>query len=148
MTQTIILSSDFNRSQAKSIIDKAPHNAVVKVSEATRTNDQNSTIHMWFGEIARQLGDVDSNEVKGQCHRRWGLSIRLRDPQFAWVWRHSGASLNYEQQCSLLASGVLNVSSGMTVKELSEYMDSMARQYRSQGLTLTDPKPQQYQDAS
>lgn len=53
MTQTIILSSDFNRSQAKSIIDKAPHNAVVKISEATRTNDQNAKLWAMLSDISR-----------------------------------------------------------------------------------------------
>jgi hypothetical protein len=147
--QTVILRGPAQCAQAKRLIDLAPRDAVVNIREAeeSRTSQQNRTLHMWFGEIARQSDDLDATEIKGMCHRRWGLAIRLRDPQFAWVWKHSGENLNYEQQCSLLASGVLNVSSGMTMKELSEYLDGMSRYFRSNGYRLTDPEVKKYEAA-
>ena len=107
---------------------------------ANRTAQQNATLHMWFGEVARHQTDLDANEVKGMCHRRWGLDIRMRCAKFAWVWEKSGARLPYEKQCAMLASGVLNVSSEMDTKELSEYMDAMSRHFRKDGVQLTDPE--------
>jgi hypothetical protein len=95
---------------------------------------------MWFGEIAAHFGDRTSMDVKGTCHREYGLTIRLRNEQFAWVWKQTGERLTYEQQCKLLGSGVLGVSSGMTTKELSEYLDAMGRDYRAQGVVLTQPE--------
>jgi hypothetical protein len=103
-----------------------------------RTMNQNALLHKWFGQIAKQQ-DETASAVKGYCHRHFGLPIRLRNPQFAWVWKHSGESLNYEQQCSLLASGVLRISSGMTTKELSEYMDEIEQHYRPKGVHLVQP---------
>lgn len=144
--QTAILHTDRNREYAKTLIDAAPDGAIVTVSDAkeARTKQQNRTLHMWFGEIARHQADLDATEVKGMCHRRWGLTIRLRSKEFSWLWDRSGKNLPYEQQCKLLASGLLNVSSGMTVDELSEYMDAMYRHFRDDGVPLTDPDAKKY----
>lgn len=148
--QTIILRGHAQRDLAKRLIDTAPDDARVTITGAKeeRTKQQNRTIHMWFGEIAKQCADLDAVEVKGICHREWGLTIRMRDPMFAWLWGNSGAKLPYEKQCKLLGSGVLNVSSGMSVEELSEYMDAMSRRYRSDGFTLTDPELRKYEGAA
>jgi len=113
-----------------------------------RTLSQNALLHKWFGEIAAQIGDLSMTDVKGQCHRKYGLAIRLRDPQFAFVWKRASLGLSYEQQCAFLASGVMNVSSAMLVSELSEYMEPMARDYRQMGVRLTDPETLKYQDTA
>ena len=84
-------------------------------------------------------------DVKGECHHKWGLPIKLRDRQFAWVWHNSGEKLNYGQQCALLASGVLNISSSMNVSELSEYLEAMQLHYRAEGVRLTDPEAAKYE---
>lgn len=106
----------------------------------TRTIPQNSLLHMWFGEIAKQRGDVTLDDVKGECHRRWGLMIRMRNPQFAFIWNSTGAKMDYEKQCKLLASGVLSVSSGMEDKELREYLNEVSRHFRGEGFRLTEPE--------
>ena len=106
----------------------------------TRTLNQNALLHVWFGEIAHWHGDRDAKQVKGEMHHAYALDIRLRDPQFNWIWKHSGARLNYEQQCGLLASETLNVSSAMTTKELTEYMSAIERHYAQLGLALKVPE--------
>lgn len=115
---------------------------------AGRTLSQNGLLHMWFGELAKQMEDQTMTTIKGQCHRKYGLPIRMQDEQFAYVWNKSGAGLTYEQQCAFLASGVLNVSSAMSVKELTGYMDEMGRDYRAQGFKLTDPELLKYMDTA
>ena len=105
-----------------------------------RSIPQNSTLHKWYAEIAAHYGDRTDTDVKGECHRKYGLPIRIRDVQWAWVWNNSAASLSYEKQCKVLASGVFNVSSGMTSPELKSYMDAMARDYLAAGVALTIPK--------
>lgn len=97
----------------------------------------NALLHQWFGQIATQTGS-DAKSIKGECHHEWALDIRLRDEKFAWVWERTGALLSYEKQCSLLASETLGISSRMTTKELSEYMDQIERHYRTQGVQLTE----------
>ena len=105
-----------------------------------RTLSQNALLHKWFGEVARHFGDRGADLVKGECHHRYGLPIKRRNEQFAWVWKQTGEKLTYDQQCKYLASGTLNISSGMTVKELTEYMDAMKIDYAEQGVFLTDPE--------
>lgn len=105
-----------------------------------RTGSQNSLLHKWFGEVARQQGDRTLVDVKGECHRMFGLAIRLQEPQFSWVWERTGALMDYDKQCKFLASGILSVSSGMTVKQLTTYMDAMQSYYRGEGVVLTDPE--------
>jgi len=104
-----------------------------------RTKSQNSLLHQWFAEIAAQRGDCSALDVKGETHRDLGLHIRLRDPQFNWVWQRTGALLDYEKQPKILTSGVFDFSSAMSVKELSEYMDEISRFYEAKGVRLTHP---------
>lgn len=141
MTQTVIISGPRAHEVAHELVKVAPldHSVTVAPPKTKRTPNQNRTLHMWFGEIAQQRDDWDASEVKGFCHRQWGLPIKLRDEQFAWVWSQSGQRLGYERQCALLASGVLNVSSSMTTKELKEYMDAMQRHFLGEGVRLTNP---------
>ena len=105
-----------------------------------RTKNQNALLHKWFGQIAEYHGDRSAKDVKGQCHHEWALEIRLRDPKFAWVWERTGALLEYEKQCALLASETLGISSRMATKELKEYMDLIEARYRPLGVQLAHPK--------
>ena len=113
-----------------------------------RSLSQNALIHKWFGEVARHFGDMTAAQIKGQCHHKHGLPIKRRNEQFAWVWNQTGEKLTYDQQCKYLASGTLNISSGMTVKELTEYMDAMKIYYAEQGVFLTDPELRKYDGES
>lgn len=130
--------------QAKRLADMLvglplPFTVTITEGDIKRTIAQNSLLHQWYGQVARHHGDCTMVEVKGWSHHKWGLPIKLRNPQFAWVWKRSGEGLPYEKQCALLASGVLNISSSMNVTELSEYMDAMQAHYRGQGIALVDP---------
>lgn len=112
-----------------------------------RSLSQNALLHKWYGEVAAQLGDTDATTIKGQCHRRFGLTIRLRDEGFAWIWERTGAHMPYEKQCRLLGSGILGVSSKMTKPEFTEYMEAMRQHYAEAGIHLTDPEAQRYEGA-
>ena len=105
-----------------------------------RSLNQNALLHKWIQQIAEHQGDVTAVDVKGICNREYGLPIRLRNIQFAWVWERSGAKMSYEKQCSFLASGVLNISSGMSTAELKEYLDTMQQAFLKQGIKLVDPE--------
>lgn len=61
MAQTVILHGNSQRSFAKSLIDRAPVDAVVTVKEATRNADQNAK--MWA-----MLSDISRAKPEG---RRW-----------------------------------------------------------------------------
>jgi hypothetical protein len=141
MAQRTITTLD----QAKKLVDfltglSVPYTITVREGKV-RTLSQNALLHKWFGEIAKQ-GDLSASQAKGQCHHEYGLPIRLRDPQFAWLWNNSAAKLDYEKRCAVLASGQFQISSKMNTKELSEYMDSMHAEYNQRGIYLTIPEDQ------
>lgn len=138
-TRTIHTDEDWTKFLAFMGDMHPPYRITVMKGEG-RSLDQNALLHLWLGEIATQSPDMNLIDIKGQCHRKYGLPIRLQDPQFAWVWERTGAKMNYEQQCAFLVSGVMNVSSGMTTKQLTEYLDAMEKDYRAKGFRLTDPK--------
>lgn len=61
MTQVIHLRGERQRELAKSLIDKAPDNAVVKISPEKRSDDQNAK--MWA-----MLSDVSRSKPEGRRH--------------------------------------------------------------------------------
>jgi hypothetical protein len=143
--ETVILHTPANRHYAKSLVDSAPDGWIVTFSDPKRSNLQNALLHMHFGEIARQRGDCTMIDVKGEMHKRYGLAIRLRDPQFAWLWERTGARMNHEQQERFLASEAIAFSSAMSKPELKEYMDAMQLDMRAEGYVLTDPDDLRWQ---
>ena len=61
MAQTVILNGPHQRAAAKLLIDKAPSGAVLKISEAKRTLDQNAKL--WA-----MLSDVSRSKPEGRTH--------------------------------------------------------------------------------
>lgn len=53
MAQTIILRGPSQRALAKQIIDRAPQDAVVRISEPTRSLDQNAKLWAMLSDISR-----------------------------------------------------------------------------------------------
>ena len=53
MTQTIILRGPAQRAFAKQILDRAPTDAVVRISEATRNSDQNARMWAMLSDVSR-----------------------------------------------------------------------------------------------
>lgn len=51
--QTVLLAGPTQRQLAKTLIDRAPVNAVVNIRQATRTGDQNSKFHAICSDISR-----------------------------------------------------------------------------------------------
>lgn len=110
-----------------------------------RTDQQNRTIHLWFTEIARATHE-DMMDVKAQCNMIYGRPILLRDdPEWAATFSAILHPLPYAT--ALQAVKVLDVpfTRRMKVKQLSEYMDAMQRDYRAQGIRLTDPEARKYE---
>lgn len=53
LSQTIILRGAIQREFAKAMIDKAPVDAVVKISPATRSDDQNAKMWAMLSDVSR-----------------------------------------------------------------------------------------------
>lgn len=57
MAQTVILHGASQRSFAKSLIDRAPADAVLTIRESTRTLDQNAKLWSMLSDISRARPD-------------------------------------------------------------------------------------------
>lgn len=53
MAQTVILRGGAQRRLARELIDKAPAGAVLTISEAKRTLDQNAKLHAMISDVSR-----------------------------------------------------------------------------------------------
>jgi hypothetical protein len=53
MTQTVWLRGEYQRRLAHQLIDKAPQDAVVKISAAKRSDDQNAKMWAMLSDISR-----------------------------------------------------------------------------------------------
>lgn len=114
-----------------------------------RTTAMNRTIHLWFKEIAQQCGDQSEADVKADCNLTYGVPIKRRDDEeWAAAFGYLFDALNKPSKIKALRILDVPVTRDMTVKQLSEYMDQMSRDYREAGVFLTDPELQKYQEAA
>lgn len=105
-----------------------------------RTDEQNRTLHKWFGEICQQRGDVTADEVKAECNLEYGLPIMMEaDPEWAAVFGYLFRGLDYERK--LKATRILDVpfTRRMSVPQLNRYMNNMQKDARERGWVLTEP---------
>ncbi|MGI3168415.1 hypothetical protein ACRARG_04635 [Pseudooceanicola sp. C21-150M6] len=143
-----VLTGDVQRRYAHTLINDAPDDALVTITEAkeARTQQQNRLLHRWFGDIERALIGQTAAEVKAHCNLAYGRPILARDdPEWESAFGYIFDSLNHAAK--LKAVRVLDVpfTRRMSVKQLSEYMDQMQRDYRELGVILTDPELRGYE---
>ncbi len=107
-----------------------------------RSLDQNAISHAWYEQVARELREDDARGVKRFCKLHFGIGIlRAEDEEFresydAVIKHH----LSYEQK--LVAMDMLPVTSRMTTKQISQYMQDMQDHYRTKGVCLEFPPEQ------
>lgn len=101
---------------------------------AGRSLDSNALSHVWYGDVAKQTGEI-ARDVKRYCKLHFGIVIRRRDPDFnAFYSQCIKHCLTYEQK--LKAMDHIAVTSELSVAEMSEYLDSMQKSYAEQGIIL------------
>lgn len=110
---------------------------------AKRSTQQNRTAAMWYGQIAQEFGDTQA-AVKALCKLRFGLPILERDNP-AWVEKWQGFYAPLPYPAKLVLFEAIPVTSVFTTRQMAEYMDTMQREYRSQGIQLIDPEARKYE---
>jgi len=144
-TQVVKDSDDMVRLQVRLAQSPQPFTVSVVAGEK-RTNPQNKTIHGWYGEIARHLGDTPAEKVRAECKLQFGVPILRRDDAEFRDWYDSAIRwMEYEQKREMFLHLDPQVTSKMTVKQLSEYMETMMRHFSEAGVILTDPSLQGYE---
>jgi hypothetical protein len=99
---------------------------------------QNSTLHLWTGQIAAETGQSQA-EAKAEIKLRFGLPIMERDNP-AWVakWEPLYGPLPHHMRLRLFEA--LPLTSLLTTRQMAELMDAIQKEYLAQGIPLVDPE--------
>lgn len=105
-----------------------------------RSLDQNAISHVWYEQVAATVGDDDARGVKRFCKLHFGVPIlRAEDTVFREAYDSALLRwLTYEQK--LVAMDILPVTSTMTTRQLSKYMEDVQAHYAQQGIVLVFPE--------
>lgn len=111
----------------------------VEFVDQKRTIDQNSISHAWYADVSRQLEDRSPLDVKCESKAYCGVPILLsEEPKFREKWeRIIKNNLTVEQKIELMEW--FPVTSLMSKKQLSYYLEKMREYWGRQGVTLLFP---------
>lgn len=107
-----------------------------------RTTDQNRLQRLWMAEIAEQRGDQTPEEIRAYCKLAFGVPILRRENEaFKKGYDETVKPLPYETKLKLMAEPIsLPVTSLMTTKQKTEYLDTIHRNFSQEGIILTNPE--------
>lgn len=137
---SIIINSDARLSEAIGELRAAykEHHYVkmTLVEGKHRSLSANALSHVWYAQIAKELGEQTPEEVKCECKLRYGVPIlRGGDPDFRAMYDKAiKRNLSYEEK--LQAMRFLPVTSIMTRPQMKRYMDTLQSEYAKQGVQL------------
>jgi len=150
MKHKIIISSEELRNRAIQILRDLPldvvHEVEVREHKKDRSKDQNALYWKWLTVIGNELG-----ESKEELHERYKdkflVNIYERDdPDYAEmiqalreVWRHGMKAESIGLRKKIVA---LTSTTGATVHQMSEYMESIERDAASMAIRLPFPEDQ------
>jgi hypothetical protein len=111
-------------------------------SGADRSLDQNALQFKWAQEASEQRGDMTTEEVRSEWKLIFGVPIlRAESEDFRAIYDEAIKPLPYELK--LKAMRFIPVTSKMTVKQMTAYLDTIQRECAEQGIRLTDPTPKE-----
>lgn len=100
----------------------------------------------WYQDAARQLGDQTPAETRAECKVVFGAPILCRDNEaFRASWEILRLRFTHEEILRFVEQTELPMTSIMTVKQMTEYLDGVQRHYSGQGVRLTDPEAMRYE---
>lgn len=106
----------------------------------SRSQQQQRLSFRWYQDVARQLGDQDSEDVRADCKVTFGIPIlSAGDDAFRRDWARSIGRFGHEGQREIVKRLQVPVTSLMKVAQMTAYLDAMQRRYLAQGIRLTDP---------
>jgi hypothetical protein len=106
-----------------------------------RSAAQNRLQRQWCKDVASQLGDRSSEDVRAYSKLHFGVPIlRADSADYAAKYDALIRPLPYETKLAYMAVPFdFAVTRAMTTKQLTRYLDAMAAHWTVQGVHLTDP---------
>ena len=106
---------------------------------ASRSHAQNRLAQRWFSDVATQLGDQTHEDVRAMCKLHFGVPIlRAEDDEWRDVYDTAIKPLPYEMK--LRAIVLMPVTSHMTTKQMTQYLDTIYTEFTGRGVVLTTPE--------
>ncbi len=138
----IVINSDSSYTRAiNDLYDLYQEQKYLKVSVTVgkdRSLEQNAISHTWYSEVSDKLKEHTPGEVKSLCKLHRGLPIlRGEDEHFNEVCCKVIDPLPYEDK--LKAMEILPVTSLMTIKQMSKYLEAVQANYLGR-VNLTFPE--------
>jgi hypothetical protein len=142
----IIIHTKSDMSRALYLIEEAPLLPVRVVTIAEYVIDrslaQNRLAFRWYNDAADQLKDGTASDKRAYCKLHFGVAI-LKDgtgksaEKFRDVYDRIIRPLTYEQKLELMTDPInLPITSLMTVKQFTQYLDSVQQFFSSIGVVL------------
>lgn len=103
-----------------------------------RSLDQNALSHKWFAEIAGHFGDRTPHDVRLEMKLTKGVPILRENDDFREFYDKALKPLPYDMK--LRAMEYVPVTSIMTTKEMTRFLDEVFRHWSEQGVKLTIPE--------
>lgn len=120
---------------------------VTWVQGAGLSRQQQRLSFRWYQDVSRQLGDMTVEEVRADCKVSFGVPIlRLENEAFRASWDVTFGALDHERQRKFVEALQIPVTSLMTVKQMTDYLDAMQCHFAPMGLRLTDPEALKYEE--
>jgi hypothetical protein len=119
----------------------------VSISRGGKRSDrQNRLFHMWIGEIQRQNADESHEWWRGYCKLVIGVPIlRQEDEAFREAYDQSVKGLPFEQKLRCMMEPIaMPVTSRMTTKQMTMFLDGVHRHFAEQGIELSVPEDLRY----
>lgn len=136
------IQTENDRTMAARLVENRPVPFTLNITDGKhRSTAQNRLQHMWMKEIAEQRGDITPEEARAYCKLTIGIPIlRAQNEAFRLRYDEILKPLSYEQKLAIMSEPLnLPVTSLMSTKQLTEYLDTIIRHFGEQGIILTMP---------
>lgn len=142
MSQFFIISNEYQLKQAQQNITALFNKfGWLKLTPSTKKRkiSKNSLSHVWYDEISKQRLDETATYYRHYCKLHFGVPIMRRDSEaFREVYDRLIKPLDYEAK--LNAMFMIQVTSLMDEKQMTEYLDQMQRHFADKGVVLSSSK--------
>jgi len=141
------IESEFGRQSLVRFIEKEALPFTVSISRGgARTSKQNRLFHLWIGEVQMQKQDETHEWWRGYCKLELGVPLlRNEDEAFKQAYDTTIKPLPYETKIRCMMEPIsFPVTSRMTTKQFTLFLDSMHRHFAEQGIELSVPDELRY----
>lgn len=140
ITRNIRTASELNQAvlflQNQSVF---PLQMTLKPGKEPRSSQQNRLAFQWYKDAADQ-GDHSAEEYRCLCKLHFGVPILREDPEFRERYDAVIKPLAYEVKLAMMGDPFnFPVTSLMSVKQFTQYLDRVWHHFTGRGYQLTDP---------